>query len=356
MNFSSETPVAREAARRRPRVALLTDTDDWAFANIARQLTARLADAFDFKTIPVREYTTLTRALLAAGGADLIHFFWREHLVQLQWPAVLSELALLFGSADRGIRRLLAGARLTTSVFDHLFLEPADLRLRGDLFRSLGVSYGVSSRILFDLYDSRVEMPRPDAVLRDGVDRTLFRPRDLVRLESAGRHRDLVIGWVGNSRFGGLGEDPKGLHTIIEPAVRVLVAQGYRVRLEIADRAVRLRPIVEMPHFYDSIDVYCCASIAEGTPNPVLEAMSSGLPVVSTRVGIVPEAFGPAQRDFLLPERTPEALAAALRRLIESPPLLRVLSEENIASIKAWDWAVRAAEYGDFFHRQTLRE
>lgn len=340
---------------RLPRIALLTDTSDWAFANIARQLSVRLDGKFEIKTIPVSEYGTLVRALLAAAGADLIHFFWREHLVKLYWPEVQAELALLFGDSVRGVRRLLGGASITTSIFDHLFLEPNELRLRGDLFRALGVRYGASSRILFDIYRDRVEMPPPATLLRDGVDRALFRPTNLARLEGAGQQRELVVGWVGNSRFDGLGEDPKGIHSVIEPAIRTLRSQGYRVRLEVADRAVRFRPIAEMPRFYGGIDVYCCASIAEGTPNPVLEAMSSGVPVVSTRVGIVPEAFGPVQAEFLLPDRTPEALAGALRRLIESPPLLRVLSEENMTSVGPWDWAIRAAEYGDFFDRQILR-
>ncbi|WZB73295.1 glycosyltransferase family 4 protein [Achromobacter xylosoxidans] len=44
-----------------------------------------------------------------------------------------------------------------------------------------------------------------------------------------------------------------------------------------------------MPAYYNSLDLYVCPSAIEGTPNPVLEAMACGVPVISTDVGIVPK-------------------------------------------------------------------
>lgn len=340
------------ADARRPRVALLLDTADWAFANIAAQLQRHLADEFDFVVLPVSWFGRLTRALQLAADADLIHFFWREHISELEWLETRRELTQMFGSADLGLRRLLNSCRLTTCVFDHLYLERSEVEERGARFRRLGIRYGTASSRLLALYRELPEMPPPSALLRDGVDLERFVPRNAAGLEVPGVDRDLVVGWTGNSAFQGLGEDAKGLHTVIRPAVAFLQSRGCRVRLEIADRAQERRPHGDMPAFYRGLDVYCCASIAEGTPNPVLEAMASGIAVISTDVGIVPEAFGPLQRDFILHERSAAALAASLERLLHAPLMLEQLARENVGSIRSWGWEHRTRNYADFFNGQ----
>jgi colanic acid/amylovoran biosynthesis glycosyltransferase len=55
----------------------------------------------------------------------------------------------------------------------------------------------------------------------------------------------------------------------------------------------------------------------EGIPNSMLEAMSSGLPVVATWHGGIPEAVQDGRTGLLAPEKDPAALCAALRRMTE---------------------------------------
>ena len=57
----------------------------------------------------------------------------------------------------------------------------------------------------------------------------------------------------------------------------------------------------------------------EGVPNSLLEAMASGLPVVATVHGGIPEAVTDGHDGLLVPERDPAGLCAALCRLAESP-------------------------------------
>lgn len=56
----------------------------------------------------------------------------------------------------------------------------------------------------------------------------------------------------------------------------------------------------------------------EGIPNSMLEGMSSGLPVVATLHGGIPEAVENGRTGLLVPEKDAPALCAALRRLTES--------------------------------------
>jgi glycosyltransferase involved in cell wall biosynthesis len=60
-------------------------------------------------------------------------------------------------------------------------------------------------------------------------------------------------------------------------------------------------------------------SLTEGTPNSVLEAIYLELPVVATAVGGVPDLIRNGRSGVLVPARDPHALAAAMKKVIESP-------------------------------------
>jgi glycosyltransferase involved in cell wall biosynthesis len=57
----------------------------------------------------------------------------------------------------------------------------------------------------------------------------------------------------------------------------------------------------------------------EGVPNSMLEAMASGLPVVATWHGGIPEAVADGESGLLVPERDDRAVAAAMLRLASDP-------------------------------------
>ena len=66
---------------------------------------------------------------------------------------------------------------------------------------------------------------------------------------------------------------------------------------------------------------------AEGLPNVVLEAMAEGVPVVASRHAGIPEAVVHEVTGLLVPPGDPEALSAALQRLVEDPGLRRALGK-----------------------------
>jgi sugar transferase (PEP-CTERM/EpsH1 system associated) len=61
-----------------------------------------------------------------------------------------------------------------------------------------------------------------------------------------------------------------------------------------------------------SFSLFALSSIAEGTPVTMLEAMASGLPVVSTAVGGIPDLVQDGVSGALVPASDPQALAEAL--------------------------------------------
>jgi glycosyltransferase involved in cell wall biosynthesis len=90
----------------------------------------------------------------------------------------------------------------------------------------------------------------------------------------------------------------------------------------VADRVRFLGRVAheKLPEVYGAADALVLASEREGWPNVLLEAMACGTPVVATRVGGVPEIVQGRDAGALVGERTSEAIAAALRDLLASPP------------------------------------
>lgn len=333
--------------QRREKVALVADVDYWAFANIARHVKHELKE-FEIDVLYVTDFANLLQLFLALDGYDLVHFLCR-------WPLK----GLVTGAADRrgkrvgysvgeAVRSFLHRTAVTAAIYDHLDLSGPEIHGFKETLSMID-GYAVCSQTLFDIYSHIDGYPPPAAVLPDGVDLDLFMRTNSARFDDVAS-RPLVVGWAGNSAWPKTGEeDAKGLRTIIRPALEVLSREGIVTVENFADRQHGLRPLAEMPDYYGSIDVYVCASETEGTPNPVLEAMACGVPVISTDVGIVREVFGPLQTELILPERSVDAMAAALRRLHNDPDLLRRLSTENLKSIATWNWKERARAFAPFF-------
>jgi glycosyltransferase involved in cell wall biosynthesis len=169
------------------------------------------------------------------------------------------------------------------------------------------------------------------SVLRNGVDLTLFRPpadRAAVRA-SLGLDGPTLLA-VGHLI------ERKRLHLTIE-ALRILsqcrlliIGEGpERAALgSLAERigvAQRVRFIGSVPHedlprYYAAADIMVLASSREGWANVLLESMACGTPVVATPAWGSHEAVTAPEAGIVIEAASAEAIAAAVRRLIDRPP------------------------------------
>jgi len=89
-----------------------------------------------------------------------------------------------------------------------------------------------------------------------------------------------------------------------------------------------------------SAEVFVLPSYTEGFPNVVIEAMASGLPIIATSVGAIPEMIGDG-RGILVPPKDSVALASALKNLIADSSSRRRFGE--LARDKAYrDYSIDA--------------
>jgi len=105
----------------------------------------------------------------------------------------------------------------------------------------------------------------------------------------------------------------------------------------------------ELAALYRSAEAFVFPSLFEGFGLPVVEAMASGTPVVTTTAGSLPEVAGDAA--VLVPPGDPEALAAGIETALRDGPSLRTAGLANAARFRWADLAARTADV----YREVLR-
>lgn len=92
----------------------------------------------------------------------------------------------------------------------------------------------------------------------------------------------------------------------------------------------------------------------EGVPNSMLEAMATGLPVVATLHGGIPEAVADGQDGLLTPENDSPALAASLERIACHPDLFRSFGSNAARSVREKYEQSAAIRMLEGFYRELI--
>jgi len=342
--------IKEEKDSKKKKIAIIYDVDGWAFNNIARIVKEKLSDYYEIDIFPKSVFTdNVVRLMFLAKRYDLVHLLWRGMFSELEGEFVKGYIESLGYKYEEFIEEFVNKINMTTSVYDHSFLDKESFWIT-ESFIKYSKGYTTSSSKLFNIYNDLDIDKKPHSMVSDGVDLKRFKPKNLERFKNI-KDRKILIGWVGNSEFTDSenDDDLKGVRKIINPAIEGLIKEGYPIEKKFADKADGYILHEKMPDYYNSIDVYICGSKQEGTPNPVLESMASGVPIISTDVGIVRDAFGNEQKGYILEERSKEELKKKIIKLIENPEIFEILSKENLNQIKEWTWDIKCSEFKEFF-------
>ena len=257
------------------------------------------------------------RALVRAAGFDLVHAHGykadvyaylalgrsRTPLVATCHNWVDGDLALrIYGHLDRFVLRRFAGvAAVSAGVAERL--TAAGVRRRKIHMIRNGVDLQLLSRI------HRSQAKEAAAPLRIGI---------VARL-SPEKGVDLFV-----SMAALLAHDlPQAQFLVAGDGPERSQLEGMIANLGLEKRVTLLGRQENMPAFYQQLDLLVLASRNEGLPMAVLEGMASGLPVVATRVGELPEVVEDGRTGYIVPTEDPQELATAVRKAVVDPGRLR---------------------------------
>ena len=74
-----------------------------------------------------------------------------------------------------------------------------------------------------------------------------------------------------------------------------------------------------MPAIYSDLDLLVLTSLNEGTPVTVIEALATGVPVVASEVGGVPDVMTHQETGLLVPSGDAEATAQGILQFLRAP-------------------------------------
>lgn len=114
-------------------------------------------------------------------------------------------------------------------------------------------------------------------------------------------------------------------------------------------------PKSEVPAILSRGDIFLNTTNFDNTPVSVLEAMASGLGVVSTNVGGIPYLLEHEVDSLLVEPDNPEEMAEAVHRLLSEPILASRLTIEARHKVDQFDWEFVLPQWLDLIGKHSIR-
>lgn len=279
---------------------------------------------------------------LRRRGTDLVHTHNRMALIYGAPAARLARAAVVHtkhGNNPKGGTRLVAGNLAGRAV--HAFVAVSE-------------ETAAFARKRREMDERRL------LVIPNGIELGRFHPapagRERIRRELAIDAGAWVIGTVGRIA-------PEKNHALLVRAVAPLLGPGTRLviagdgpllpavtalvgELGVAPFVQLLGARRDVPDILNALDTFVLSSDTEGLPLVVLEAMATGLPVISTRVGGVPNVLDEAQTGLLVPPGDEQALRDRVARLRVNPAENRAIGDRaRTAAIERFSAARMQRDY-----------
>ncbi len=200
-------------------------------------------------------------------------------------------------------------------------------------------------------------------IVPGATDTERFRPRDPDNLGGLSSPPTLLYHGRVDLRKG-LGELLKAFRSLANrhPTLRLTVSgigpDLETVRTQVTEESLEGRVCLtgytayeDAPRVYHKGDIFVSPTYSEGFSNTILEAMASGLPVVSTdTVGVV-DCLTDGHNGLLVPVRDSEALAGAIDAMLRDDSMRTRLARQSLADVcQLYSWPAVSAQIERAYH------
>jgi len=154
----------------------------------------------------------------------------------------------------------------------------------------------------------------------------------------------------------------KALHEGPRVELMVIGDGPERKRLEELSSELKLKEFVtftgfisqeKLSEYLHSSSIFVLPSLSEGVPRSILEAMASGMFIIATEVGGIPDVIADGKNGFLVPPNDVDALSNAIRLALADTRKLNAIGETNRIEAQRYDVGVIGREILDFI-RSTI--
>lgn len=137
-------------------------------------------------------------------------------------------------------------------------------------------------------------------------------------------------------------------------------ARGY-VKRELDKRGIPYKHIflknyLEIPKYYNALDLYLVTSREEGGPFAVLEAMASGIPLVSTKVGMAVDVINDGYNGLLADVDDVEMLTENARDILDDENFAKKMVENGLKVVRDYSWEEITKRYYEEIYSPLVEE
>ena len=276
------------------------------------------------------------------------------HVHTADYPMIAGFLFSLFSHkpyivACRGSDIRISSRKFLHRAFRLPFLRNAKtlVAVSNEIAELLTNKYGICRHrilVIRNAYDDRVMQE----IARNKVQAENLRPKRIVCVANMRPEKDHMTLLKGFKR----------ITKSIDEAQLLLIGDGpLRLQLEKFCARHRLRnvrflgriPFNEVLENVAKSDIFILTSIEEAMPNAVIEALALGKPVIATRVGGIPEIVKDGFNGILIPPKSPQHVARALRTLLRDEKLYSKLSSNATNGTILCSWSEIVLRYEQMY-------
>lgn len=112
---------------------------------------------------------------------------------------------------------------------------------------------------------------------------------------------------------------------------------------------------LDIVNYYNCADLCLVTSREEGGPNALMESMATGVPLVSTHVGMAPDMLRNGENGFMVEVDDIKGIVSWAEKIIEDEEIRTKIINNGLQTVRKYDWDVIAGQYAELY-RKVMKE